>query len=194
MFGDEKEHLIVGVEIETMVERVQSRRVKRGKNGGRRPGSGRRFGSVNEAKKVARARAAKIDLLPHELLWLWARTGKMSYPGRTELLEPSDRIACAKGCAAWYKAAMQPRPAPGEQPPVVRVELDEKMITAMAKNAPGKLEMLRDVLRAIGAGVDLTQVAGTTSGIIGADGVVLSSDPARYGRLLSETSEVDGSA
>lgn len=178
-----------------MVERVQSRRVKRGKNGGRRAGSGRRFGSVNEAKKVARARAVKIGLLPHELLWLWARTGRMSYPGsgRIEEIAPSDRIACAKGCAAWYKAAIQPRPAPGEQPPVVRVELDEKMIAAMAKSAPDKLEVLRDVLRAIGSGsTDLAQVVG--SGVIGVDGVVLGSDPARYGRLLSETSEVDGSA
>lgn len=175
---------------------MQSRRGQRGKNGGRRPGAGRRFGSVNEAKRVARARAAKIDLLPHELLLLWARTGKMSYPGgRTEELEPSDRIACAKGCAAWYKPAMQPRPAPGEQPPVVRVELDEKMITAMAKNAPDKLEVLRDVLRAIGAGGMDQGAAGTPSGIIGADGVVLDdSDPARYGRLLTETSEVDGRA
>lgn len=179
-----------------MVDRVRSTRGKdgkrKGRRGGRREGSGRRFGSVNEAKSVARARAALVDDLPHELLLKWARTGRMEYARGNEKvtveLEPSDRITCAKGCAAWYKPAMQPRTAPGEQPPVVRVELDEKMVAALAKNAPDKLDVLRDVLRAVAAG------GGELSQAMAAGGSSGQADPSRYGRMLSESSDVAGSA
>lgn len=155
----------------------------RSKRGGSRPGSGRRFGSVNEAKRVARARAAREDLLPHELLLMWARTGRMAYPGgRSEELEPSDRIACAKGCAAWFKPAMQPRQAPGEQPPVMRVELSAETIEKISRESPDKLEVLREVLLAIGAGGAVTAVR------------AVSADPSRYARELSESSDVAGRA
>lgn len=181
-----------------MVDRVRINRVndekdaksekRRSNLGGRRAGSGRKFGSVNAAKRVARARAALTDELPHELLLRWARTGRMAYPsGRTVELDPSDRITCAKGCAAWYKPAMQPRPAPGEQPPVLKIELDEKMLAALARSSPDKLDVLRDVLRVIQAGGgDLSQVAeGSLPG---------QADAARYGRMLSESSDVAGNA
>lgn len=169
-----------------MVDRIErTHRVStRGKSGGRRPGAGRRLGSVNEAKKVARARALREDLLPHELLLVWARTGRMRYPrGRVEELEPSDRIACAKGCASWFKPPLQPQRAPGEQPPVVRVELDARMIASITRDSPDRLELLREVLIAVGAGdsmITLAQSEGT--------------DPGRYAMMLQESSDVGGSA
>lgn len=178
-----------------MVDRVPSRRAAPKKKGGARPNTGPKVGSVPEAKRVARAVAAMTGDLPHELMLRWARTGRMEYPtvgGRrayTSDLEPSDRISCAKGCAAYYKATYQPRPAPGEQPPVVRVELDEKMVAALAKSAPDKLDVLRDVLRAIGAGgADLAQMGAVGGG--GGD----RPDASRYAKMLTETSDVEGRA
>lgn len=168
-----------------------SRRVsgdKAERRGGRRAGAGRKLGTVSEAQKVARARAALMGKLPHELMLEWARTGRMYYPSRTGYVEldAADRISCAKGCAAYYKSTFQPRPAPGEQPPVVRLELDEKMISALAAKAPDKLEVLRDVLRALQAGG--ADLAATASG--GGGGA----DPSRYGRMLSESSRTAGNA
>ena len=178
-----------------MVERARSNRGKDGKRkgfrGGKRPGAGRRFGSANEAKSVARAVAARTGDLPHELLLQWARTGKMSYPsGRVVELEASERIQCAKGCAAYYKPSFQPRPAPGEQPPVVRVELDPASLRAMATKSPDKLDVLREVLKAVQAGGgELGQVAAQLGAPQDAD-----ADPARYGRMLDAASRTAGSA
>lgn len=157
--------------------------------GGWRPGSGRRLGSVNEATRVARATAARDGKLPHQLLREWSLTGVMRYPGRGPvLLDSSDRIACARACASYYehpKAAVQPKDAPA---PVVRVEMDERMVAALAKESPDKLEMLRDVLRALQlGGGDLASVVST----VGAS--PRAADPSRYGRLLSD-GEVAGSA
>lgn len=182
-----------------MVERVPSKREKRGKDGkkvgrrgGARKGAGRIKGSVSEAKKVARAVALRTGSgkYPDELLREWADTGYMVYARpagsvvRVEL-QPSDRIACAKGCAPYYRAPYQARPAPGEQPPVLRLELDDKTLAALVREAPDKVDMLRDVLRMIqSGGADLPQLAQQQGG----------ADPARYGRLLSESSETAGRA
>ena len=176
-----------------MVDRVVSKRTASARKPNKiKRGRGRPKGGESQYKRVAReqAKLTGSGKLPDELLREWADTGFMEYvrseKKRTRVqLEPSDRISCAKGCAAWYRPAMQPRQAPGEQPPVVRVELDEKMIAALAAKSPDKLDVLRDVLRAIGAGgVDLEQ-AGESSG---------QADPSRYGRMLSESSDVAGRA
>lgn len=178
-----------------MVDRAQSKREEpreeprpRGKNGGRRPGAGRKLGSSPEAVRVARARAAMEGMLPHELLLMWARTGRMRFvppngKAYTVELDPSERIACAKGCAAWFKPPYQARPAPGEQPPTVRLQLDEKVIRALASKQPDKLEALRDVLKAVQAG----------GGPL-AEAAAPAASAERYGRMLTETSDVDGSA
>jgi hypothetical protein len=136
---------------------------------------------------VARALAAREGKLPHELLLEWSRTGVMRYGSKTVRLEPSDRIACAKGCASWYKAPMAATRAPDEQPPVFRLEVDEKMLAALARDRPDKLEVLRDVLRAMQTGgVDMAQMtAGVSQRAV---------DPSRYGRMLTEASAVEGSA
>ena len=171
-----------------MVERVASNRTeKKSLRGGRRPGAGRKFGTVSEAKRVARAKAAMEDKLPHELLLEWARTGRMRYPsGNTTELDPADRISCAKGCAAYYKAPYQSTQAPGEQPPVIRIEIDNDMVAALANKSPDKLEVLRDVLKALQAGgADVAQLALDAP---------RSADPSRYARMLSESSETAGSA
>lgn len=150
---------------------------------------GRPVGAESELKRVAKARAAKSGMLPDELLLDWARTGRMYYPGtrKTKRLEPNERIACAKGCAGFYRAPYAARTAPGEQPPVVRLEIDEKMITALATKAPDKLDVLRDVLRAIAAGgADISQAL--TASDKGRP------DPARYGKMLTESSDVAGRA
>ena len=174
-----------------MVERVRSTRaVPRQKRGRGRPRGGQ-----SETRKVAIARARLAGKLPDELLLEWARTGRMAYAAagsartRTVELEPSDRIACAKGAANFYKAPYQARPQAGEQPPVYRIELDEKMVAALAARQPEKLEVLRDVLRALrdGGGGDLAQVARGLA-------PTPPSDSGRYGRMLSETSDVGGSA
>ena len=174
-----------------MAERRVLNRTVAGKRwrgpGGKRPGAGRPKGGTTERIKVARAIAARSGLLPDELLLDWARTGKMRYGTKTVELEPSERIACAKACAAWYKPPMQARPAPGEQPPVLRLEMDEKMLAALAAKQPNKLELLRDVLRAIQAGGKELEQAQQGQGAGDADA-------GRYGRLLTETSEVDGRA
>lgn len=183
-----------------MVERTPSRREglgrdgrRLGRRGGKRKGSGRRFGSIGETKKVARARAAMTGDLPHELLLSWAQTGRMTYSSdksedRIVQLEPSDRISCARACANYYKAPYQARQAPGEQPPVVRLELDPKMLRAMAAKNPDKLEVLRDILRAVQAG------GGDPSAILQAAKPAADADPDRYGRMLSETSPTAGEA
>lgn len=179
-----------------MTERVRLSRSnserQRGRRGGRRPGAGRKFGSTTEVKRVARAVARRTGSgkLPDELLREWADTGFMEYvraSGKRVVveLEPADRIACAKGSASYYKAPYQARPAPGERPPVVRLELDEKMVAALAAKSPEKLDVLRDVLRAIQAGGGPVMQAAEPAG---------AADPERYARLLSETSDVAGSA
>lgn len=176
-----------------MVERMRSKREGRvERRGGYRKGAGRKVGSIPEVIRVARARAAREGRLPHELLLEWARTGRMQFvslkngKSYSVALEPSDRIACAKGCAAWFKPAFQSRAAPGEQPPVVRLELDQKTLTALAKSSPDKLAMFREVLAAIQAG----------GGEIGQAALQAPApaDASRYGRMLSETSDVEGRA
>ncbi|MBZ0267897.1 hypothetical protein K8I85_07065 [bacterium] len=171
-----------------MVERVRSTLgrdgKRRGRRGGYRANGGRRLGSENEAKRVARAQAALTGMLPHEMLLDWARTGRMYYPGtrKTRQLEPSERISCARACANFYRAPYQPTTAPGEQPPIVRVELDEKVL---AKLSPESLGLLRDELRALQAeGVGDMRLVPSSG----------AADPARYGRMLSESSETAGRA
>lgn len=171
-----------------MIERAVSKRVER--RGGARPGAGKPKGSVSEATRIARIRAEQTGELPHELLLKWARTGRMAFPRRTGKttivdLSPQDRIACARACAAYYRAPYQARPMPGEQPPVVRVELDQEMVAALAAKSPDKLEVLRDVLKAIAAGGGAVGMPASESPRV---------DAARYGRMLSETSDVEGRA
>lgn len=176
------------------MERVKSRRdrPKREKlgMGGRRRNAGRKKGGVSEFKRVAQARARQVGGLPHELLFKWASTGIMEVTtakGKTLRveLEPADRISCAKGCAAWYahpKAAARPA---DEKPPVVNVTLDESVLRSLAARRPDKLELLRDVIRMVGAaGADVPQI----------DLVPSQADPSRYGAMLSATSSTRGSA
>jgi hypothetical protein len=100
-------------------------------------------------------------------------------------LSTSDRIACARACATFYKAPYSPRAAPGEQPPVVRLEVDAKMLAALAARAPDKLEVFRDVLRAIEAGgADVSALASAAAPGGG------QADPRRYARLLAESAPV----
>lgn len=176
-----------------MVERIGSTRRgrdgrNRGRRGGRRPGAGRKVGSTTEIKSVARAVAARTDKLPHELLLEWALSGSMRYPGgRTVQLDASERIACAKGCASWYKPPYQARQAPGEQPPVMRVVLDEQMLSALSAKKPDQLELLRDVLKAISAGgADPARMVAAQSGE--------TADAARYASMLTADSETAGQA
>lgn len=165
------------------------------------PGGGRKTGSVNAYKRVARAMAQRTGTgkLPDELLREWADSGVMTYTdarGRVTRVEldPADRISCAKGCAAYYKAPYQARPAPGEAPPVVRVELDEAMVAALAAKSPDKLEVLRDVLKVIAAnGVTGPLLDVTPNGRANGSGNG-GTDPARYGRLLTASSETEGEA
>lgn len=165
---------------------------KKDRRGGRRAGAGRRVGSIDNAKRVARAMAARTGSgkYPDELLREWADTGYMDYVstnGRRKRVElaPSDRISCARGSANFYrhpKAAVQSADAP---PPVLRLELDDKTLAALVREAPDKVDMLRDVLRVIqSGGADLPQLAQQQGG----------ADPARYGRMLSESSETAGRA
>lgn len=177
------------------MERSISRRGKdgrdRGSRGGSRPGSGRPARSVNEWKKVARARAAREDKLPHELLREWATTGVMKYPksGRTVDLDASERITCARSCASWYqhaKAPVQPADAPA---PVLRIELDPEVVSALARENPDRLEVLRDLLRAIQAGGgDLAAVAAQVAATEKQSG-----NARRYAKMLAD-GEVAGAA
>ena len=71
--------------------------------------------------------------------------------------------------------------------PVV-LTLDEKTLAAMSKKSPEKLEILRDVLKAIGV---------TASGQIPADFVTMKkpgADPSLYGKSLRADSPTDGRA
>lgn len=181
-----------------MVERVRPNRMAVGLGKAtvktRRKGSkGRRIGSVNEAKRIAIVRAARQDKLPHELLREWAITGKMYYPSGqgSVTLDASERISCARACAGYYKhpkAAVQPKDAPA---PVVRVELDEKMVAALAKSAPDKLSIFREVLRSIQAvGGDL-QMAAAQAAVSAPEAV--SGNARRYAKMLAE-GEVAGEA
>lgn len=148
-----------------------------------RANQGRKTGSINEATRVARALAARADKLPHELMLQWARTGTMRNAfGRDVQMTAAERVACARGCAAWYahpKAATQPKDAP---PPVVRVELDVRLMAALAKTSPDRLEMFRDVLTAIQAGgAGVTNVVAQAVGELTAGG-----DASRYAQMMSD--------
>ena len=180
-----------------MTERLKSTRDRRGRPRLKSKRMGRPPGGESEFKRVARARAERAGRLPDEMLLEWARTGRMEFVPKTGKryvvdLEPSDRIACAKACAKWYKPEMpawQPRPAPGEPPPVVRLEIDPKMLEALGRAQPDRLEAFRDLLKMVqAAGGDLAGLASRAGG----DGP--DADPARYGRMLSEASDVEGSA
>lgn len=162
-----------------MVDRVASKR-RAERRGGRRPGAGRKRGSSPEVVRVARAKAAKLKTkLPHELLFEWAQTGFMSDKrGQTYALDNSERISCARACAPWYAAPYQSRPAPGAEPPVIRLELDEVTVQALAAKAPDKLEVLRDVLKIIATG------GGEAGALLDITPARASADPARYGRLI----------
>lgn len=180
-----------------MVERRRLNRVEGPANKKRPVGKrkvGRPAGSESEFKRVARARAQMSGGLPDEILLRWGREGRMEYPNagpkvraRTVELEPADRIACLKSCMAFYKAPYQSRPMPGEQAPTVRLEIDPKALRAMAAKSPDKLDVFRDVLRAIqAAGGDVSGIAAVAEAPRG--------DPSRYAKMLSESSATDGSA
>lgn len=171
-----------------MVER--RRRAKpdgRRNNGGARPN---RLGSVSEAKKVARARAQMTGtgMNPHELLRNWADTGVMAYPGgggrkaKTVELTPADRISCAKGCAAYYKAPLQAIKVTGDAEKPIVLSIDEA--TARALSA-GEQETLLGLLKLIGAGgAGMEALAGQSTG----------ADPGRYAATLTAESETEGRA
>jgi len=147
-------------------------------------------GSLSESKKVARAVAEKNGLLPHEQLLEWALNGKMRSPsGKYWPLDASERITCARACANYYahpKAAVQPVDAPAT---VVRVVLDDKMLAALARDAPDKLEVFRDVLRALQSGGGEPAAA---AALLGAP--LARADPSRYARTLTEDGDFAGSA
>lgn len=67
-------------------------------HGGRRPGSGRKLGTVNRMSQKAREEAAKTGELPHEFLLRVMRGGKIS--GH----KPSfaERLDAAKAAAPFY--------------------------------------------------------------------------------------------
>ncbi len=163
-----------------MVARIKSRRAprKKSRRGGRRKNAGRPVGGLAETKKVARARAKMAGMLPDELLLVWAREGKMD----GEVLDPQQRLYAASAAAPYYKSKLQPRPAPGEQPPTYRLELDPATIAKMSSD---KLEIMREVFRAIAAGV---------SGVEGMVPVTATADPDRYARSLRPDSPTDGRA
>lgn len=166
-----------------MIERVKSTR--RGKMGGRRPGAGRKKGSRPEYKRVLAARAAREGALPHELMLEWARTGVMVDTKGTRVeLAPADRISCAKGAAPHYHAPMQAVKHTGDVEQPLVITLDDQVLAALAKRHPDRLEILRDVLRALQAG-EVDKLVGERRP---------TADPSAYAATLAPGTRTAGSA
>ena len=67
-------------------------------SGGKRPGAGRKKGSINKVSRGARNKAAKEGLLPHEILLKIAR-GELLGDHRPSFAE---RMEAAKAAAPYY--------------------------------------------------------------------------------------------
>lgn len=152
---------------------VARRRLRKSRAGGARKGAGRKPGGTTEARRVARAQAARSGMLPDELLLEWARTGEMlDAKGKKVQLSPADRIACAKGCASYYKhplAASKPQDEPAQ--PVV-LTLDEKALRALSM---GQQQALMEFFQLVQRGGDLSKLSPTSTG----------ADPEAYRKSLN---------
>lgn len=180
-----------------MVERVRTRRGKRGDAARRGPGRPR--GKGPEYKSVARARAARAGMLPDELMHLWAWSGQMEEfdtLGRSRghvKLAPSDRISCAKGCAEFFKSKKQAVRPPDEAPQPINVVLDEHLLAALSARSPDRLEIVRDVLQAIAAAAgDVGSIQ--AAAVAARTGSGRAADASAYARTLGPDTETQGSA
>jgi hypothetical protein len=86
---------------------MAERKILKSLRGGKRVGTGRPLGSVNEVTKIAREAARATGLLPHEFLLAIARGTKIKDEEGNEIKPTmAQRIECAKAAAPYYAPRM----------------------------------------------------------------------------------------
>ncbi len=176
-----------------MAERVVSTRTRNVGRGGARQGAGRKRGGMNIVTKHAQKKARAMGKLPAELLHTWALGGTMMHNGKAVVLDIAQRIDCAKSCARFYSATLQPKPAEDAKPTVHRILLD---VDQLSTQPVARLKQLRELLVGIQKGVIDPSMLDDEDGMPYVDDGDIddTTHPDRYAALLNADTKTDGNA